>query len=244
VTESEQSPGPPPGPVSAVGRLVGVFFSPGATFRSIAAKPGFVAPLVLWTLVSLALYAAMAPKFDYDRMIRASIEKRGQTVPEERIQSIVATQKKIAPIIGTVISAAVPTVATLIVALVFWASFKAFGWDVTFRQGVGITAHSFLPSVIGTLLLVPVVLQRESIDPQGVPDLLRSNLGFLVDKASSPALHSLLGSVDVFSLWTLILLTIGFAAAGRTSRKAAAGVVFTIWALFVLGKAGLAALLG
>ena len=115
---------------------------------------------------------------------------------------------------------------------------------MTFRQGVGVSAHAFLPSVVGTLLLIPVVLQRETIDPQGVPDLLRSNLGFLVDKASSPALHSLLGSIDVFSLWTLVLLTIGFAAAGRTSRKAAAGVVFTIWALFVLGKAGLAALLG
>ena len=244
MTDSDQTPGPPPEPVSAVGRLAGVFFSPGATFRSIAARPGFVAPLILWTVISLALYAAMAPKFDYERMIRASLEKRGQTVPEDRIQSMVATQKKIAPVIGLVFSAIVPTLATLIVALVFWASFKAFGWDVTFRQGVGVSAHAFLPSVVGTLLLIPVVLQRETIDPQGEPDLLRSNLAFLVDKASSPALHSLLGSIDVFSLWTLVLLTIGFAAAGRTSRKAAAGVVFTIWALFVLGKAGLAALLG
>ncbi len=246
MTEADQSAGagPPPEPTSAVGRLVGTFFSPGATFRSIAARPGFVAPLILWTVISLALYAAMAPKFDYDRMTRSSLEKKGQTIPEERIQAIVATQKKIAPVIGMVIFALVPTIATLVVALVFWASFKAFGWDLTFRQGVGVTAHAFLPSVVGTLLLVPVVIQRESIDPQGIPDLLRSNLGFLVDTASSPALHSLLGSIDVFSIWTLILLTIGFAAAGRTSRKAAAGVVFTIWALYVLGKAGLAAVLG
>ncbi|MEO8430582.1 MAG: YIP1 family protein [Acidobacteriota bacterium] len=245
MTETEQqNPSGVPEPASAFGRLVGTFFSPGATFRSIAAKPGFLAPLIVWTLVSLGLYAAMAPKFDYEKMIRQSIEKKGQTVPEDRIQSIVATQKKIAPIIGTCISLIAPTVVTLIVALVLWASFKAFGWDVRFKQAVGATAHSYLPSVLGALLLIPVVMQRESVDPQAVGDLLRSNLGFLVEKTSSPALHSLLGSLDVFSIWTLILLSIGFAAAGRTSRKAAGGVVFTLWALFVLGKAGLSALLG
>ena len=44
------------------------------------------------------------------------------------------------------------------------------------------------------------------------------------------------------SLWSLALFVIGFSAAARVSRKAAAGVIVTIWFLFVVGKAGLSAL--
>jgi hypothetical protein len=93
------------------------------------------------------------------------------------------------------------------------------------------------------LIFIPILLKRETLDPQTMGDMLHSNLGFLVDQHTSPAIHSLFGSLDVFALWTAILLTIGYAAAARVSRKGAGGLVFGIWALYVLGKAGLAALL-
>ena len=82
------------------------------------------------------------------------------------------------------------------------------------------------------------------IDPKRVGDLLVSNLGFLVDAKSSPALHSLLQSIDVFSLWTMALLILGLAAAARIGRGKTAAFVVGFWLLFVLGKAGVAALLG
>jgi FtsH-binding integral membrane protein len=56
------------------------------------------------------------------------------------------------------------------------------------------------------------------------------------------ALHALLQSVDLFSIWTLILLVIGFSLAAKVSRKSAAAVVIVVWILFVLGKVGFAAL--
>jgi hypothetical protein len=73
-------------------------------------------------------------------------------------------------------------------------------------------------------------------------DLLRSNLGFLVERKAAPALHSLLGSLDLFAIWTMVLLTIGYAIAARISRKAAGAIVVALWAVYILGKAGLAAL--
>ena len=126
--------------------------------------------------------------------------------------------------------------------LVFWASFKAFGWDFTFRQGLGATTHSFMPGVLGALLLIPVILQRRRSTRRRWGTCCSPTSGFSWTSRLRPALHSLLASIDVFSLWSLILLTIGFAAAARISRKAAGGVVFAIWALYVLGKAGVTAL--
>ncbi len=236
------APTPAPQAVSAAARVIGTFFSPVPTFQSIAARPGFLLPLALWIAASLLVSAFILPRMDYEGMTRARLEKAGQSIPEDRIQAQVAMQKRIAPKITIAIGALAPVIITLLVTLVFWASFKAFGWDFSFRQGIGVTSHAFLPGVLGALILIPVLSSKETIDPQNMSDLLRSNLGFLVERKASPALHSLLGSLDLFAIWTMVLLTIGYAAAARVSRKAAGSIVVALWALYILGKAGLAAL--
>ena len=117
--------------------------------------------------------------------------------------------------ISWVFGFAAPAMTSLFIAVVFWGAFKAFGWDMTFPQAFGATAHAFLPNVLGALLLVPILSKRETLDPQGIGDLLRSNLGFLVERDSAKVVHAILQSIDVFSIWSLILLIIGFAAAAQ-----------------------------
>ena len=89
-------------------------------------------------------------------------------------------------------------------AVVLWGSFRAFGWDTTYHQALGATTHAFLPGVLGALLLLPLVARQETVDPSAMGDLLRSNLGFLAAR-DAKALHSLLGSIDLFSFWSLAL---------------------------------------
>lgn len=228
---------------SALARIPGVFFSPVKTFESIAQKPTWIAPLVLLTAMSLGLTAAILQKIDYDQVVRQALQKRGQTVPEDQLSSIIERQKKIGGIFGWVFGAAGPTLACLVVAVVIWGAFKAFGWDARFSQGFGVTTHAFLPGILKSGLLLFLVSRQESVNPQALGDLLSSNLGFLVDSKSA-VLHSILSSLDIFSFWTLALLVIGFAASARVSRKAAAGVIVALWVLVVLGKAGFAAIFG
>ena len=229
---------------SALARVPGVFFSPVRTFESIAQRPTWVAPLVLWTLCSLILTVLIMPRIDYGGLLRERMEERGQKISEEQLDSMVQTQARIGRGIGYVWGTAAPAAISLLLAAIFLGAFKAFGWDVRFRQALGVTAHAFLPAVLGSLLAIPVIAQRDRIDPRGMSDLVRSNLGFLVARDSSPAVHSLLSSIDVFSLWVLALLVIGFAAAARVSRGRAAGIIVSLWVLFVLIKTGWAAMTG
>jgi hypothetical protein len=223
---------PEPSP-SAAGRIVGVFVSPGETFASIARRPTWLVPLLLWTAVSIAVTALLIPKIDYEKLIRTSIEKRGQTIPEERMPAIIEQQKKIGSIIGWAFAGVGPALTGLLVAVVVWGSFKAFGWDTRFNQAFGVTTHAFLPGVLKAAILGFLITRQESVDPQALGDLLRSNLGFLVARDSSKALHSLLGSIDVFSLWTLFLFVVGFSAAAKIKRGSAAGVIVALWLLTV-----------
>ena len=234
---ANETPVPPPpdaGPdVSSAARIPGVFFSPGATFDAIARRPTWVAPLLLWTVLSVAITAVLLPKIDYEQLTRQAIQKRGQTVPEDRITSIVEQQKKIGTIFGWVFGAASPAVVSLLVAVVIWGAFKAFGWDSRFSQAFGVTTHAYLPGCLKAALLLFLISRQETVNPQALGDLLTSNLGFLVPRDTSKPLHSLLQSFDIFSLWSLFLFVIGFAAAARVKRGAAAGVIVTLWLVVV-----------
>lgn len=219
---------PEPAP-SAVGRVVGAIFTPGETFASIARRPTYLLPLLLWMGLSLGITAVILPKFDWEKMTRERLEKSGQTVTDEKVQAAVVQGKKVGGVISYCIGAISPWVVALVTAVVIWGSFKAFGWDSTFPQALGATAHAFLPGVLKAVLLLVLVWRQETVDPQAMGDLLRSNLGFLIARASSKPLHSLLQSIDVFSLWTLWLFVIGFAAAAKVKRGSAAGVIVTLW---------------
>ena len=63
-----------------------------------------------------------------------------------------------------------------------------------------------------------------------------------MDAHADPVGHALLSSVDVVSVWVIVLLVLGLAAAAQAPRKRVAILVVALWALFVLGKAGLTAM--
>ncbi len=228
----------------AVARIPGALFSPGKTFESIARKPTWLLPLLLWTVLSVGVTAVVVPKMDFERMFRERMEKSGQNIPEERMQEIIGRQKRIGGVFGYVFAVATPAVLSLLVCLILWGSFKAFGWDTSFGQAFGATTHAFLPGILASILLIPVIWSRESVDPRSMGDLLRSNPGFLVDRDSAKVVHSLLQSLDILSIWSLYLFTVGFAAAARVGQKKAAAVIVTLWLLYVLGKAGFRAVFG
>ena len=203
---------------------------------------GFLLPLILWTAASVLITFLMLPKIDFEKMTRAQIEKCGRTMSEEQIQSTAAMQKKIGSKFAVVIGFVAPALVSLLVTLVFWGAFKAFGWDYSFSQGYGATTHAYLPerSRVPSGPADPRPPGRRSIPRRSRSSEIEP-LRSWSRRASLPFLHSLLGSIDLFALWTALLLTIGYAAAARISRKSAGGLVFGVWVLYVLGKAGVTA---
>ena len=59
---------------------------------------------------------------------------------------------------------------------------------------------------------------------------------------SAEAQSAVLSSVDIFMIWTLILLVIGFSTLSRLSRAKSAAIVISLWLVTVVIKVGLAAL--
>ncbi len=226
---------------SPLARVAGVFASPGPTFASIARRPGWVLPLVISTLLSIAATAAIVPRIDFETVMREKMAERHTSISEDRMEQIIGTQKKIGPLFGYASALLAPTVFTLVLALILWLAFKAFGWETTFRQSFGVTAHALLPSIFGSMLLIFFATRLDSLNPADIRDLTHSNAGFLVDRHANPVLHSLAGSVDLISIWMFGLLVIGFAAAANVTRRKTVILIGSLWLILVLGKAAWAA---
>ncbi|HEY1250306.1 MAG TPA: YIP1 family protein [Thermoanaerobaculia bacterium] len=233
-------PAPPAARDSGLKRLIGVFVSPAKTFASIAARPTWLLPVAITSALSLPLSELILSRMNWRALAALRLENRH--LSEEQMESALATIRKIGWIFGDVAAVVVPFLLALAVGAVLWGACQAFGWEVRFRQSLGVTAHAFFPSVLAPLGLLALLWKRDTIDPETVGDALHTNLGFLVDPQADKVLHSLAASVDLFSFWSMALLVLGLSAAAGASRKRMAILVVSLWALYVLGKAGFAAL--
>jgi len=72
--------------------------------------------------------------------------------------------------------------------------------------------------------------------------VVKSNLGFLTDPKDHSILFAFLSSFDVFTIWTVVLLIIGFAIISRVSRAKSAAIVVAMWFVAIAIKLGFAAL--
>ena len=85
---SEAPTAPPPPKPNSFARIGGVLFAPTETFASIAQRPDWVVPLVLWMLVSLAGGVILAQKVDFGATVRQSMEDRKDVPPDTAERSV------------------------------------------------------------------------------------------------------------------------------------------------------------
>lgn len=238
-----------PAPVSSVGRVFNVFFEPKATFESIAQRPTWVVPMLAVIVVSVVVVFFIGSRVGWrqvlDRQIASSprAQQRMEQVPPAQREDILNKQAKFAPIFGYVGVVVGTVVAEVVVAALLLAAFNIIsGTKIQFSASLGVVAHSWMPYVITGLLAVLVLFIKDptTIDTQNI---VASNPGALLPDGSAKWLVSLLTSLDLFTLWVLILQGVGYRATNpkKISFGKAFGTVLVLWLFFVLVKAGLAA---
>lgn len=228
--------------ISAFGRIIGVFFSPNATFEDIARKPSWVLPLVLLTLFSLGVSFAINQRINWREFVSQQIEKspQGASMSAEQKEQRIEGGAKFSPPFTYAIGLLGPIIGALCVALVMWGAYNLLGGANTdFGTSFAITAHAFMTGLLSSILLVLVLYLK----PYGTVDLenpVATNLAAVLPEDSAKWLVALLKSIDVFTFWTLILLAIGFAATNPKKLKGSKSftIAFSVWAAYVVCRVG------
>lgn len=164
----------------------------------------------------------------------------------EQRQNAIAMGGKIGSIVGYCIPFLVP-VGWLIASAVLMAIVAGIlSTPVKFKQVFSIVAWANLPGVIMGILMCVVILIKNP-DDYNVKNPLAFNLGaFLDPMTSSKFLYAIAKSIDLFTIWIILLTAIGLKAAGgrKLSFGGALFAVILPWAVIVLGSAAIAGLAG
>jgi Yip1 domain len=247
MTPQPASEPPSPG-MSEIARLTGVFTDPKRAFQDIAAKPRWWVPLSLLVILALAFNVSFSRRVGWERFMNQTFDSnpRTQNMPPEQRARAIEQGTKIASVMAYVGAIAGVPLFALLVALALMLVFNvSFGAQLRFPQTFGVTSYAILPRVISASLAILVMFLKNP-DDFNLENPLAFNIGAFLDPQASPKwLVSLGSSLDLFSIWTIVLLAIGMSVAARkvTFGKALAAVSIP-WGVLIVVKSALSGLRG
>jgi len=228
-------------------RLIGVFISPAGTLADVARKPGFVAPLIALVLGAIAVTETILWKIGPERIIRMTYEQssRASSMSPAQMDQAVRQGAPIAAIfmhIAAVVSA--PIFLLIVAGLGILIVNLIFGAQTKYKTVFSLACYANLVALLSSLMAAVVNLfgDPDHFNPQNpVP----TNVGFFLNPLEvSKPLYALASSVDIFTIWLLILLAIGLSEG--TERKVKPLPIFLVyavfWGIWILLKVGLAML--
>lgn len=215
--------------------------SPARALGDAAERRSVLPPVAVATLASLLLAFALVPRLDFEGAALDQIESSpgaAEVTPHQREEKLLAA-RKLGTISGYTGAALGTALSVLGISLALWLAFRVAGARPAFLPTLAVTAWSMVPKALEALLLLPAALRAEALPPDAVGRLAPWSGAFFAWQGLRPALASLLGSLNLFTLWSAVLLALGMALVSRVSRGRAGAVVGALWAFLV--AAGMAA---
>ncbi|HEY1936730.1 MAG TPA: YIP1 family protein [Candidatus Angelobacter sp.] len=228
ITTESAAPG-----LSEPQRLVNTFIAPRKTFEDLKRNASWWAPWLISAVFALIFATVAVQKLDMGRFVQQQIDRSTraqkrmeQLTPEQRAQSI-ALQTTITKVTFYMVPFFL-LIGGLITAAILMAVFNfILGAEVPFQRAIAIAFYAALPGILGSILLIVSVLvsaDPSTIDIAGNP--MPTSLGFFMDPEGNKVLYGLASALDIFKIWWVILLGLGFSIAS-SNRKPSVGTALT-----------------
>lgn len=238
-----QAPPPPidntppvePAQMSEVGTLGSIFFEPGATFEDLHRKPRFLlAGLII--IVSVTAFSLLfIQKIGFEEITKARLERSSMYQNASAEQKDVMVRQQAGPIARYISYGILPVIliiSFLLGGLIYWLGANAMGGSATFLRGLSVWIYSSFPPTVVSMLANILVLFLKSTDDIDIATsqngLVQASPAFFIDAKTSPVLHAVIGTFDVFFIWGWILAAIGLRIIGKISTGAAWAIVLVV----------------
>ncbi|HTB95763.1 MAG TPA: YIP1 family protein [Terracidiphilus sp.] len=233
-------------------RVAYIFTAPSKTFEDI--KQGHKSwwlPFLIFVIVGYIFFAVVYTKIGMQQVVDNQIhmnpaqeEKLAQAPPEQRAMSA-----KVSLYITEGVFIANPLfllggLALMSLGLLGTINF-GFGGKAKFGSIFSVWMYAALPSLIKTILGIAVIYAGTAPESFNIKNFAPTNLGaFLNPMDTNKALYSLASSMDIITIWTLVLLGMGTAIVAGVKRSSGYVAVFGWWAIFIIIGVGIAAITG
>jgi hypothetical protein len=208
-------------------RIAQVFFSPGALFAALRARPVWLGALITLAVISLA-----ANTFIPEELIRQLVmERLGENPEQAQIDAAMRMAgffRYIGPVVFT------PVLAVVLAALVLLIWNLVLGGEASFKQAMSVTTHVLFIPTLGSLFTIPLMIAANDA---------RVSLGLhllLPGLDDESYVYRLFRGLNLFSLWAAVVLGIGVSRLNpKVSFGSAAGVMLTLYVAFKAVTVGL-----
>jgi len=233
-------------------RVTNIFTAPSKTFEDIKrGNRSWWLPFIIIAVVSYILFAAVYFQIGMQQVVDNSI--RLDPKAQERMASVPPEQREVSNKIAIGFTEGI-FIANPLLVLAGLAVFSfgllgtinfVFGGKATYGSIFAVFVFATLPTIIKTLLGVVTIYAGAAPETFNIKNFAPTNIGaFLNPMETNKALYSLASSLDVVSIWSLVLLAIGTATVAGVKRSSGYLAVFGWWAIFTLVAVGWAAAMG
>ncbi len=235
--------------LSQVERVIDTFVAPSKTFHDILRDASWWLPWLLGVLVTMGFSAAIQQQIGWDKTYSNILQHSSETQQERTAQlppDQQARQKAIAASFTKYIVWASPVLGLLFAAIAAGVLLMTLnfglGGHATFGQLFTVWMYATLPWLIQGILGIIVLFAGLDADAFNLKNPVGTNLGYYLPADWPQWLIAFATSIDVLSIWVIILLTIGCAVVAKTKLAATATAVVGWWILITLAKVGIAAI--
>lgn len=244
-----QSPAADTAGLTQFQRFASTFTAPSKTFEDIKrGNRSWWLPFIALALAVYVLFAVVQQKVGIQQMMENQIrmnqkaqEQMAQATPEQRARAMRFwagfTEGAFLgrPLIG------LAGAAILSLGLLGTINF-VFGGRAKYGQIFAVVYYAWLPSLVKIFLGIAVIYAGMAPESFNVSNFAPTNPGAFLDPVeTNKALYALASSMDVITLWMLVLMGMGIATVAGVKRSSGYLAVFGWWALFVLLGVGWAA---
>ncbi len=236
-----------PEKLSPVQRILKVFVAPSETFRDLNRDNSWWPAWLLICVFALGFMVVVQKKVGFEQITKNEIaaspkaaEQMEKLTPEAREQRIDLSVK-----ITSYFSYGFPItilVTASIVAAVLLATFNfGLGTELKFGTTLAVLFYAWVPGILKSVLASISLLAGADPESFNIRNPAATNIGFFFARVDHPVLHSMFSWIDIFNLWYIILLGIGFACVTKVKRGTATAVIAGLYLVTaILGTAWVA----
>ena len=228
-------------PLNQVERVVDAFVAPSKTFIDIRRNASWWMPYLIGVVITLILGVVVQQKIGWDKTYQNMLKH--SPAQQARLEQAPADQQAKAMQMGSNITKysfwATPVIA-LIVAIIAAAVLMAtvnfgFGGKSTFGQMIAVWMYATLPWAIQGIL---GTVSTYFVDPDtfNLKNFVGTNIGYYLPQDLPKTVITLGLAIHIFTIWALVLLTIGCAIVGNIKKGQAAIVVWGWWVIMTILK--------
>jgi len=212
--------------------LFGMFLEPKKQFERLKDNPIILVPFIIIAVLTTIGMFVMMSQIDFI----AQAPELANMGEDELMFVTIFTQ-----VIFVITGILAPAVSILVSSFVYFMVAKIVKNDVSFKQLFSMNTFIYIISILGIFVNALAFFAVDNPDPEVYLTSLNSMIG------ADGALGVLFTSIEIFSIWNIILTAIGLQIVAKFSKGLSWGLVIGIFVVltgFSMATAGVAEMIG